>query len=78
MVQLSRVWRGAALFFTTLAVIFGVVSLRMRWGHAHADFDVLGVMWLMQNVGQVGVLVLFLTSGRGALYFWVRYLLSDR
>jgi hypothetical protein len=78
MVQLSRVWRGAALFFTTLAGIFGVVSLRMRWGHTHADFDVLGVMWVMENVGQVGVLLLFLTSGLGALYFWVRYLLSDR
>jgi len=75
--SLSRVWRSAALFFTTLAVIFGIVSLRMRWGHAHADFDVLGVMWLMENVGQVGILLLFLTSGLGALYFWIRYLLSD-
>ena len=50
----------------------------MRWGHAHADFDVLGVLWLMQNVGQVGILLLFLISAVGALYFWVRYLLSDR
>jgi hypothetical protein len=76
--QLSRAWRAAALFFTTLAVIFGGVSLRMKWGHAHADFDVLGVMWLMQNVGQIGILLLFLTCALGALYFWIRYLLSDR
>jgi hypothetical protein len=76
--QLSWAWRAAALFFTTLAVIFGVVSLRMKWGHAQAEFDVLGVMWLMQNVGQIGILVLFLTCALGALYFWIRYLLSDR
>ena len=76
--QLWRAWRAAALFSTTLAVIFGLVSLRMKWGSAHADFDVLGVLWLMQNVGQIGVLLLFLTCGLGALYFWIRYLLSDR
>jgi uncharacterized YccA/Bax inhibitor family protein len=77
LVQLSRAWRAAAFFFSILAVIFGVVALRMKWGHAHADFDVLGVIWLMQNAGQIAILVLFLICAIAALVFWIRYLLSE-
>ena len=76
--QVARAWRAGAILFTILAVVFGVVALRLRWASTHADFDVLGVLWVLQNVGPISVFLLFLTSALGAFYFWVRYLLSDR
>lgn len=76
--QLARAWRAVALFFTTLAAVFGLVSLRLRWAGSHADFDVLGVLAVLQNIGPISVFLLFLTSALGAVYFWIRYLLSDR
>lgn len=77
-VRLARMWRAGALFFTVLAVVFGVLHLRMRWISYHADFDVLGILWSLQNVGPIGTFALFLTCGPAAVALWVRYFLSDR
>jgi hypothetical protein len=42
--------------FAAVAVIAGILLLRIRWA-PRADFDVVGLLWLMQNAAPISAVV---------------------
>ena len=68
--------KAVAIVFTVLALL-SALSFRAMSTQASADFDVLGVLWVMQNLGPVFTLLLAIIFAVIALQFWLRYLLSD-
>ncbi len=52
-------------------VVAGVMVLKAPWV-PHADFDVVGFLWVLQNLGPIVVRGLLIVFGVGALYAWYR------
>ena len=50
--ELYRLHRAAALMFALLALPPGYYALTMPWAD-RVDFDVIGFLWLMQNLPQL-------------------------
>jgi hypothetical protein len=69
--SVSRAYQFAGTLFTALAVLLGFWYTRLRWAH-QVDFDVTGVLWLLQNIGPLSALVLTLICTGVALYCWIR------
>ncbi len=44
----QRVYRIGALACALLAVVPGYYAVTLRW-MPHIDFDVIGILWLLQN-----------------------------
>ena len=68
--------KWVAIVFTVLA-LFSALSFRALSTEASADFDLLGVLWVMQNLGPVFSVLLAVIFAVIALQFWLRHLLSD-
>jgi hypothetical protein len=64
-------FRFAAVAFTTFALVTGYYAIRLRW-EPSADFDVIGILFVLQNLPRLTAV--FLTGGFtvAAVYYWVR------
>ena len=69
--SVSRVYQLAAGLFTALAVLLGYWCTRLSWA-PRVDFDVTGILWLMQNIPPLAALCLTVFCAGVALYCWVR------
>ena len=65
------VYRFASVAFTLFALVTGYYALRMHW-EPPADFDVIGILFVLQNLPRLTAVIL--TGGFlvGAVYYWVR------
>lgn len=72
-----KAWRFFAIVLSVLAAGFGVLLLRVRWARP-TDFDIIGFLWLLQNILPLGVLILFLFCATGAAYYWFKVWLAGR
>jgi len=68
---LGRAYRALAVFFAILAAVSGFLFLRMHWFRA-ADFDVTGLLWLLQNFPRLLVFLVFVSCVFTAIWYWVR------
>ena len=54
-----------------LAVVPGYYAVTLRWA-PRADFDVVGILWILQNGPRLFAWVLTSALGAAAIYFGVR------
>ncbi|HEX9894745.1 MAG TPA: hypothetical protein VGA78_12525 [Gemmatimonadales bacterium] len=73
MTPVQRVFRWTAAILALLAIAPGYYAARLRWAPA-ADFDVTGVLWVLQNLPRLTAFTLTGLCLVGAGYFWVRSL----
>ncbi|PYP10942.1 MAG: hypothetical protein DMD59_04190 [Gemmatimonadetes bacterium] len=59
------------MFFGALAVVVGVLFMRMKWWGG-SDFDLTGFLWLVTNGPRLVVLFFFLVLVGTAISYWVR------
>lgn len=73
--DLSAVWRGMAWLFTVLALACaaGIPWLRFQ---PRVDFDVIGVLWILQNAAPLFVCVLALVLAVAAAAAWLQYVIE--
>ena len=62
--------RVGARVAAIVAVITGGIAFFLHW-EPHADFDITGVLWLMQNVIPLLALLVAVVSAGLALGWWV-------
>ena len=70
---MSRAYTIVATFFTALTLLLAYWCTRIRWA-PRIDFDILGFLWLMQNIPQLMLVTLTLCCGGAAIYWWARRL----
>jgi hypothetical protein len=68
---MSRAYTIAATFFTGLTLLLGYWCTRLRWA-PRVDFDILGILWLFQNIPQLFLVTITLGSAGAAIYLWAR------
>lgn len=68
-------WRSAALFFAVIGAVTSLLLFRLKWV-PRADFDILGVAWLIMNAAPLGVIVIVTFCFGAATYFWIRSFLA--
>lgn len=71
MTPAQKVFRFGAIACGVLALLPGYWALRLRWVPA-ADFDVIGFLWLFQNLPRLMAVLLAGLGFGAALYFAVR------
>jgi len=56
-------------------VVFSILALAVvflaHW-QPHADFDVIGILWLMQNIIPFAILCVLFAGATGALCVWLK------
>lgn len=67
----ARAYRAIAIFFGLLSGLCAIVGLRAKWAST-VDFDIVGVFWLIRNVGPIAVWILALLFAGFAGYFLIR------
>jgi hypothetical protein len=67
----GRAYRFLAISFAVLAILSTIGALRARWA-ATVDFDVVGVFWLIRNVGPVALWAFAILFTVFALYCGVK------
>jgi hypothetical protein len=67
----ERIYHIFALVCAALAVVPGYYALTLRWA-PHADFDVTGLLWILQNFPRLLACFLTLALACAALYFVAR------
>lgn len=65
------VWIVAGWLFGALASFCAYWFFRLQWT-PHADFDVSGLLWVLQNLPRLFALVVSFLFAGVALYSWVR------
>jgi ABC-type proline/glycine betaine transport system permease subunit len=68
---LSRANTVAAVIFTAIAVVLGYWCTRIRWA-PRIDFDIIGFLWLVQNIPQLTLVTVTVFFGGLAVRFWIR------
>ena len=69
----GTLFRMAAAAFTLFAVVTGYYAFRMHWEPA-ADFDVIGILFVLQNLPRLTAVLLTGGFVVAAVYYWVRSL----
>lgn len=67
----QRIYQLCATVCAALAVVPGYYALTLRWA-PHADFDVTGLLWILQKFPRLLAYFLTLALVGAALYFVVR------
>ena len=67
----AQAHKTLAAFFGFLAVVAGFFFLRMHWSRG-PDIDVTGFFWLLENLGRLTVLLLFVVCAGTAVSYWLR------
>jgi hypothetical protein len=68
---LGQAHKATAAFFGFLAVVAGFFFLRMNWSRG-PDIDLTGFFWLLENLGRLTVLLLFVICAAMAVSYWMR------
>ena len=68
---MSRTYTVAATVFTGLTLLLGYWCTRLRWA-PRIDFDILGILWLFQNIPQLFLVTITLVAAGAAMYCWGR------
>ena len=68
---MGRIYTIAAIFFTATTLLLGYWCTRIRWA-PRIDFDIIGFLWLMQNIPPLFLIALTVGSGVAAIYYWAR------
>jgi hypothetical protein len=68
---MSRAYIIAATIFTSLTLLLGYWCTRVRWA-PRIDFDILGFLWILQNIAPLMLVVMTFFCGLVAVYCWVR------
>jgi hypothetical protein len=68
---MKRAYLIAAIICTAFSLGLGYWCTRIRWA-SRIDFDVVGLLWLMQNVVPVSLIIVTLGFAGAAIYCWVR------
>jgi hypothetical protein len=63
----QRLYRIGAIACAALAVVPGYYAVTLRWA-PHADFDIVGILWLMQNMPRLLACLLTSVFGAAAIY----------
>jgi hypothetical protein len=71
------IWTAGTVIFGTIAGVVSVFAMRLPWAPPVA-FDVLGGLWLLQNVGPIGARVTAFLFAALSLYCLVRAIGSSR
>jgi len=71
MKPVQRVSLVGAVACAILALVPGYYAVTLRWA-PHADFDVVGILWLLQNLPRLVAWVLTAALGAAAFYLGVR------
>jgi hypothetical protein len=66
-----QVQRFFAILFSVVAVLLGLLLTRLKWARG-VDFDPIGFLWLMENIGPLFVAFLAICCGSLAVRFWIR------
>jgi hypothetical protein len=67
----ARAYRFLAIWFAVIGGLSAIAASRARWAST-VDFDVVGVFWLIRNVGPLALWVIAILCGVLALYFGIR------
>jgi hypothetical protein len=73
---MSKAYMIAATIFTGLALVLGYWCTRIRWA-PRIDFDIIGFLWLLQNVAPLMLVAMTFLVGGVAVYCWVRSAVGD-
>ena len=73
----SRTQRRAGIGFAIFAVLTLGVILLGHW-EPRADFDVIGILWLMQNILPLILFSVFFAGATGAAAVWLRCKIHER
>jgi hypothetical protein len=68
---MSRAYTIAATIFTGLTLALGYGCIRIRWA-PRIDFDIIGFLWLVQNIVPLTLVVVTFFAGGVAVYCWIR------
>jgi hypothetical protein len=68
---MSRAYAVAASIFTALSLTLGYWCIKIRWA-PRIDFDILGFLWVLQNIAPLMLVVMTFFSSLVALYCWTR------
>ena len=74
-VHLRRIYKGLAILMTVLTLAGLVASLRLRW-EKQADFDVIGILFLLTNLAPITVVVLTVLCFCVAVGCWLKVLVT--
>jgi hypothetical protein len=73
---MGRAYTTAAIIFTGLTVFLGYWCTRIRWA-PRIDFDIIGFLWLLQNIPQLTLVVMTFCTGGIAVHCWLRSSILD-
>lgn len=68
---MSRAYTIAAIIFSGLTLALGYWCTRIRWA-PRIDFDIIGFLWLVQNIPPLAFVGMTFFFGGVAVYCWVR------
>lgn len=68
---MSRAYTISATFFTGITLALGYWCTRIRWA-PRIDFDIIGFLWLAQNIPPLTLLVMTAFFGGVAVHCWIR------
>ncbi len=68
---MSRVYMIAATILSGLTLALVYYCTQIRWA-PRVDFDILGFLWVLQNLAQLTLVAMTLFFGVAALYCWVQ------
>jgi hypothetical protein len=71
MSAVRTVYRWCAVIVAALALVPGYYAVRLGWA-PKVDFDVIGLLWLLQNVPRLTAIGLTLGALVGAGVLWTR------
>ena len=65
-----------ALFCVVIGLVPGYFVVKLRWV-SNSDFDVTGVLFLMQNLPRLTAIIALVVAFGGAVSLWVRSLSAE-
>jgi hypothetical protein len=68
---MSRANAVVAIFFTAITGVMGYWCTRISWA-PRIDFDIIGFLWFIQNIGPLTLVVSTVFLGGVAVRFWIR------
>jgi hypothetical protein len=73
---MNRPYTIVASILTGLTLVLAYCCIRLRW-QPRADFDIIGFLWLVQNILPLTLVVLTLFIGGAAIHYWLRSRLEE-
>jgi hypothetical protein len=70
---MSRAYTVAASVLTAFTLLLVYWCIRLPWA-SRVDFDIIGILWLMQNIPQLMLVSITFLFGLTATYCWKRAL----